>query len=258
MQLFFKRLSFVILGALSMSTFAESSSSEKDVWEVNWTPYIWAATLQADVEVGPVQGSQEVDFKDIVDKLDFAFMHYLEAHNGTWGVANEIIYFDLSDSQKQTGGPGLGPGAELKAEVDLTQTIFDLAATYRPTESKNTIITLGVRHIAVEADAAFTFSGPGPSPAPSLSLDEDWQNLLIGVNQLFPLNEKWLLAAKADVATDFGDELSYILTLGANWQMTDLLDLKFGYRYGAVEYENNNFVFEETVSGVFTGLTFKF
>jgi hypothetical protein len=61
---------------------------------------------------------------------------------------------------------------------------------------------------------------------------------------------------KGDIASDFGDEQSYVINLGANYDMTDLLDLKFGYRYMEVEYEDSDIDISETIDGAFVGLTF--
>jgi hypothetical protein len=38
--------------------------------------------------------------------------------------------------------------------------------------------------------------------------------------------------------------------------MTDLLDLKFGYRYMDIDYEDSDVEVNETVDGAYVGLTF--
>lgn len=245
-------LAAAILASTAATAVAQSpmttESPEKD-WNVNWTPYIWAANLEADVKLGPVNTTGTLDFSDIVDKMDAAFMHLLEFNKGRWGISNEIIYFDLSDSKT-------GPIANIvRADVGMKQSIIDLTGTYKATEDGNTTVLAGLRYIALDMDIKTTSGIPLLNQ--SISKKEDWTNLLVGVRQIFPINESWSLMAKGDIATDFSDEMSYILTVGANYTMTDLLDLKVGYRYAGVDYENSEFTFEETADGLFTGLTFK-
>lgn len=226
----------------SHGAFAEES------WDINWTPYLWAANLQADVKAGPIDGGADLDTKDILDKLDMAFMHYLEFSKGDWGIANEIIYLDLSQT---TQGP---IGGAVQAEVGLTQLINDLVVTYKIDDTGNTTLIAGARYNSL--DMGVDIIGPDSGTIP-LSSKESWTNVLFGLRQIVPINNEWSFLFKGDVATDFSDELSYILTAGANYQMTDLLDLKFGYRYAKVEFKKDTFDLDETVDGAFVGMTFK-
>ncbi|MCP4878833.1 MAG: hypothetical protein GY896_25550 [Gammaproteobacteria bacterium] len=90
-----------------------------------------------------------------------------------------------------------------------------------------------------------------------LDADKSWTNLLVGVRQVYPINDKWGVWIIGDIASDFDDEQSYMITLGANYVMTDLLDLKFGYRYMEIDYEDSDIEINETIDGAFVGLTFK-
>ncbi len=89
-----------------------------------------------------------------------------------------------------------------------------------------------------------------------LSRKEDWTNILVGVRQVIPINDRWFAALKADYAGDLGDETSFILNAGLDYTMTDLLSLKFGYRYASVDYESSDFTFDQTSNGPFVGLSF--
>ena len=167
---------------------------------------------------------------------------------GRWGVANEIIYLNIADSKD---GPIAGV---VEADIDLKQTIVDLVATYYPEQYENTMLYGGVRYINLETTLDTTSALPPLNM--ELEGDKNWTNLVIGVRQRFPLSDSWALVAKGDIASDFSDEQSYIVTLGANYDMTKLLDLKFGYRYAAVDYKDSDFEINEKVDGAFVGLTF--
>jgi opacity protein-like surface antigen len=225
-----------------------TSVSAEEEWQISWTPYLWAANLSADIDFGRGPISADLDFEDILDKLEGTFMHYLEFRKGRWGIANEIIYLNIADSQK---GPIAGI---VEADADLKQTQIDLVATYHTGKDQNTMLYGGLRYLNVEVEVDTT-SGFPPLNL-SLDGDKDWTNLLVGVRQTFPLNDKWSIGVKGDIATDFDDEQSYMITLGANYDMTDLLDLKFGYRYIEIEFEDSDIDISETVDGAFVGLTF--
>jgi len=222
--------------------------SAEEEWQINWTPYLWAADLSADMDFGNGPVGTDLDFEDIVDKLEGAYMHYLEFRRGRWGIANEIIYLNISDSKN-------GPIAGItEVEADLKQSVIDLVATYHTGRNENTMLYGGLRYINLEVEADTT------SVLPPLNLeldgDKDWTNLLFGIRQVFPLTDKWGLVAKGDIASDFDDEQSYIISLGADYDMTELLDLKIGYRYAEIEYEDSDVKLDETIDGVFVGLSF--
>ncbi len=238
---------FLLLMVCTQLTYAEEAESG-DSWNVSWTPYIWAASLDADVKLGPAGGSGSLDFDDILDKLDMTYMHHLDINNGRWGFLNEIIYFDLSDTKS---APIAGVAS---AKVNSKQGIYDFAGTYRIGDDGTGLVIFGARYIDLEMGITTSSAIPGFNR--NINLNESWTNLLLGVQKSFPLAENWDVAVKGDIATDYSDELSYILTLGFNYTMTDLLDLKFGYRYAGLEYENNQFEFDEKAGGAFVGLTF--
>ncbi|MCP4766513.1 MAG: hypothetical protein GY875_09590 [Gammaproteobacteria bacterium] len=228
---------------------ATTSVSAEEEWQINWTPYLWAANLSASMDFGMGSVGADLDFSDILDKLEGTYMHYLEFRKGRWGIANEIIYLNIADSKK---GPIAGI---VEADADLKQSVIDLVATYHTGNDENTMLYGGLRYI--NADAGVVTTSDLPPQNMELNTQKDWTNLLVGVRQAFPLSDKWSLAVKGDIATDFDDEQSYALTLGANYYMTKLLDLKFGYRYMQVEYEDSDIKLEETIDGAFVGLTFK-
>ena len=78
---------------------------------------------------------------------------------------------------------------------------------------KNTMLLAGLRYIKLESSLETT------SALPPLNLkldgDKDWTNLLVGVRQVVPINDNWGFWSKGDIASDFDDELSYIVTVGA-------------------------------------------
>ena len=224
-----------------------SASAEEEL-QISWTPYLWAANLSADMDFGAGPVGTELDFDDILDKLEGTYMQFLEFRKGQWGIANEIIYLNIADSKD-------GPIASLaQADVDLKQSVVDLVVTYHTGNQENTMLYGGLRYINIETTLELTSSLPPLNG--EIDGDKDWTNLLVGVRQYFPINDKWDLVAKGDIATDFSDEQSYIITLGANYDLSKLLDIKIGYRYAQIDFEDSDIEINESIEGAFAGLTF--
>jgi len=232
----------LILFSLSLS-----ASAEEEL-QIAWTPYLWVTTLSADMDFGAGPAGTELDFDEILDKREGTYMHYLEFRKGQWGIANEIIYLNIADSKD-------GPIANVaKIDVDLKQSIVDLVVTYHTDDQENTMLFGGLRYINLETTLELTSVLPPLNG--KIDEDKDWTNLLVGVRQYFTINDKWGLLAKGDIASDFSDEQSYIITLGANYDLSKLLDIKFGYRYAEIDFEDSDIEIHESVEGVFAGLTF--
>lgn len=243
----FNALSIVGAVLVSASSTAESASD----WKVDWTPYIWASSLDAGVGLGNLpEVESQLGFADLIDKADTAFMHHLEIRKGQWGIVNEIIYLDLSDSST----PGAGVVVD-SVDVGVTQGIYDLAASYTPEQLENTSFLLGLRYIDVNLDVRINSNLNGPL-AGKHSHGEDWSNLLVGVHQRIPFSDNWTLGLKADYAGDLGDEESYILTAGLDYSIREFMSLKFGYRHAAVDFDSSDFSLDETVAGPYLGLGF--
>lgn len=228
-----------------------AQAADEDQWRVDWTPYIWAANMKVDANIGPVEASGELGFDDIIDKASGAYMHYLEASKGNWGIANEIIYFDLSDTLT-------GPIAPVESvNVGLKEAIVDLSLAYHPSSWDGTTFYGGARYINLDMDLGINFSWPEPLPQ-NASADggDSWTHLLLGARHIIEFNDKWSMMVKGDYASDYDNSYSYIATLGAGYQFTDLLSLKFGYRIAAIKYEDKPLTLNQDVDGAFVGLGF--
>ena len=72
------------------------------------------------------------------------------------------------------------------------------------------------------------------------------------------INDQWQAALKFDMASAFGDEVSYSFNAGASYQMTSALDLLMAYRFMLSENELDDFTYKLTTSSILLGLTMKF
>ncbi|NRB40450.1 MAG: hypothetical protein HRU20_18610 [Pseudomonadales bacterium] len=226
-----------------------STSKPQKNWSITYTPYIWAAGIKTTAELGGLPGMEsDLAFKDVIDKADMAYMHNLEFRMGQWGLMNEIIYFDLSDSSE--------PDGKLvdKIEAGASEGIYDLAVTFNPKTSENTQFILGVRRVDVEL--VLDIQSLANNIGNKRSLDKTWDNLLIGMKQEVPIDANWKLGFKADYAGNLSDEDVFILTADANYTMNDLMDLRFGYRYASMHVASEEISIDQSAAGSFLGLAF--
>jgi hypothetical protein len=81
--------------ALSAEQDTENTLDVSNKWNIEFTPYFWAAELDGDATLRGRTGPVEVSFSDLLDNLDIAFMGRLEAWNGKWGLFLDGLYMDL-------------------------------------------------------------------------------------------------------------------------------------------------------------------
>ena len=61
-------------------------------WAFTVAPYLWGAGLSGDVGLfGQPPVNLDLSFDDLLNHLKFAAMLAVEAHNGTWGVAGDLL-----------------------------------------------------------------------------------------------------------------------------------------------------------------------
>lgn len=82
---------------------------------------------------------------------------------------------------------------------------------------------------------------------------ESWCDLAIAAQLKAEIIDKWNFIGYADIGAG-GADLTYQLMAGVNWQFSDTLSTKLGYRYFYQDYEKDGFVWDMTTSGVYAGL----
>ena len=85
-------IAVVMLACCSVYSMDELDNSNK--WNIELTPYFWAAELKGDATLRGRTGPVEVGFSDLLDNLDIAFMGRLEAWKGEWGDLTFMYEYD--------------------------------------------------------------------------------------------------------------------------------------------------------------------
>jgi hypothetical protein len=236
---------------------------------VEWTiaPYLWASGVSLDLTVNDdMTIGGDAAFKDLVDKLDTAFMGHLEGRKGRWGMYLDTIYLDLSDRTLVSVGPGGPILGDLEADASMKMKIYDAGGLYslsQPGAGVQVDLLGGIRYIDVDIDALLTLPGPignridvksGPSET----------DLMLGARAIGRFAQRWHWALRGDVSMG-GSEGTYngLATVGYTFGESDLFTLTLGYRYMSIEMDGMSQRGRPTdadivLSGPVLGFVFKF
>jgi hypothetical protein len=76
-------------------------ADEPTGWAWTVAPYFLAPNMSGTVGVKGVEADVEADPGDILDRLQFGAMMYVEARKGPWAVSLDGVYMDLSQDAKE-------------------------------------------------------------------------------------------------------------------------------------------------------------
>jgi hypothetical protein len=121
----------------------EADAGERWLWSI--TPYMWASDISEDLILrGEVVGGGDTEFKDLLDVVDSSLQLHFEGIQDRWGLFADLTYIDLSDSE--TGELEL-----LRFDVEITETLFEAGALYRPGGRSGRLdLLFGARLLAVD------------------------------------------------------------------------------------------------------------
>jgi hypothetical protein len=252
---------------------ALACSSQTAQAEVEWlvAPYLWAADVGLDLTVNndPVLGAN-VPFKDIIDKLDSAFMLHVEARGSEsrLGFVGDYLSMSLSDTSSRPVGPGGPILGDLITRATMDMGLYELAGSFRvnqPADDSAPVLDLllGARRVEVEQDLAITLPGPGANVI-GRRLDISETDLLFGARLLGHFSPKWGYRLRADYSTGGTDGVTNLMgAVSYSFGDTGLFTLDVGYRMLRMDLSGNlegasSSESEVDLSGPTVGFLFRF
>ncbi len=255
-----KFFTFVLaLGVLSFSvSTVTTSASADDAWNFSIEPYVMVSSIDGDAGVGRVTGAEvAVDFDDILENLQSAFMVVIEAHHaGGWGIALDYGFMDL-------GADISGPLGGI-IDADVRQGILELIAARRFDLANGYYeIIGGVRwwdnDVEVEVDPGVL---PGSATA---SIEEDWIDPVVGIRFARSMKEKWKLVLRGDVGGfGAGSDFTASASGGVYYSFSETVSLDIQYKALWVDYEDGTkgtpgyFAYDTVTHGPILGIKFDF
>lgn len=234
---------FLVLTLLALVLFnttilsAEESSPENG-WEFAAEAYLWGASIGGDSASDSII---DIDFDDVFDNLEIAFMGVIGARKGKWSFMADIIYLDVDDSTHKKG---------IKTEVELTSWIITPVVAYTVLSGKKGHLDLhaGVRYFYLDVDVGLGRDNIDDS-------DHIWDGI-IGLQGKINMTERLYLRYYFDIGT--GDSKTTWQAIGGLEYQFKFLDLIAGYRYLKWDFDNSPVFNDLTLSGPYVGLKFYF
>lgn len=230
--------------------------AQADEWQNTFTPYLWMANMKITAGSDAFSATSEQDFfDDVLPLTDAGWMSMFEARKGNWSVMNDIQYMKISDSARASGPLGF-MGANLEAV--FAQGLIDLMVGYTADHSQTTWYT-GLRYIFLDVSVDMDITAP---PAGSVAKGgnryEYWVDPVIGVRHTIPFNEQFSATIQMDVGGGLDSEFSSVSTATLNYALSDSATLRAGYRYGRIDKDDSELLFDDTIDGFLVAVGFVF
>ena len=177
-------------------------NAQAEAWDADWIGivYLWGAGISIDV----ADQSAGVDFDDLVDNLEAAFMGHMEAQGDKLGGFVDVAFVGVGSNESRTN---------FDLNTDNDTMAMDLAVVWSPGPEPFTGLETyaGMRYVSNDfhlvadpvAPALPTFEG---------GIDEGYYDGLIGVRYVAPVSDNWRLTLQGDLS--FG-ETEGTFSLGA-------------------------------------------
>lgn len=248
----------------------ENTLKNSNQWNIEFTPYFWAAEIKGDATLRGRTGPVEVGFSDLLDNLDIAFMGRLEAWKGEWGLFLDGLYMDL-------GAEFTTPRGLVSADMDVKMTILEFGLGYHLWETQvgkegsqklSFDLLGGGRYINLEGELDVRTNGPLSdiiAVGRTFRGRQEWVDPIIGGRLKWGINEKLAAAVRFDFGgfnIGNGSNLTWNLVAGIDYKLKENMSLKAGYRILDIDYDsgsgNKEFGIDAQFRGPIFGLTIKF
>ena len=233
---------------LAISLALATGTARADSADLDWLgiAYLWAADIGIDTR----DRSVNVDFNDVVDKLEIGFQGHVEAQADEFGGFVDVVFMALGDNSSR-------PLVDINSDFDMTA--MDLALVWSPGPERLTGIELygGLRYIDMDLDVVVDPVPPGPADIRT-GIDKSYTDFLAGARYIAPLDERWRLTFSADLSG--GDTEGTWSVGGFGAYVTGPHHFIVGYRHLEMEFEARGRVerVEETFSGPLIAYGFSF
>ena len=215
--------------ALLFSTYTNAqSNSGFNTWQNKVAPlYLWGVSMSGTSTFGTNTVPLEIEFKDAVSDLSGIFTIHYEGAKGNWGLIVDYSYLNLTPKAEI-------PGTPVQLNVDLKNTIAEIAGMYRFGPNNPWQLLAGVR--SYDLDITATGLPQPPAPVSQLAIKETITDFFIGGRYIRSINDKWSFIGRADIGTGDSDLVWNVLA-AFDYRFTRLLSAFGGWR--VLDYDVN-------------------
>ncbi len=238
------------IALLASGSLSAQKATDSAAWRFTIAPYFWYAGLTGDVGVRNIKTHVDQSPRDIVDKLKFGVLTYVEARTRSYVFGLDGMYMNLGHSQAVAIRGDTGSFA-----LDLKQTMLQpsVGYTFGDTVSGFDILA-GMRYWHLNTTLAA--SGPrGNSVARTIA--RSWVDALAGARYHYTFIPHYSVLAGGDVGGG-GSHSTWQAYGFANAEALYWLTFSLGYRAIGVNYDHNELLDDTTMKGFLIAASFKF
>jgi len=249
-----RAIRWVLAAALTAGTIGNAFAQSAGEWQFEVTPYLWGAGMKGDVQAGNLPRTHvDMGFADILENLDFGIMGALEARKGRWGFLLDAIYMKVSDAGTASQGP-----LSVTADATFKQKMFAGAVAYRLSDGPTLVDLIGgARYSKLRVKAVIDASLFGLAGRTERIANTSWTDGYVGVRLQTPIADRWTLVGYGDVGAG-GSDSTWQAAVGAQYDYSKDVAIKFGYRYLSVDYDKSGFLYDMDSAGVYVGAGLRF
>lgn len=225
-----------------------------DRWSFTFAPYIWAAGMKGQVSTIPAAppASIDVDFEDILEHIDIAFMGIGEVRKGRFALLADLTYLKVSDDASTPGPLFSGADAEVKTFIGTFERSYRAVAGTQG----HVDVLVGARVWSMTTELSLK---AGLLQGRERDNSETWVDPVVGAQVRLTLGSGFYLTAIGNVG-GFGvaSDMTWDILGGLGYQANDWFAPVIGYRHVEVDYEQDEFLFDVEMSGPLIGGVFRF
>jgi len=230
----------------------EVNTIERDGWTFAVSPYFWAAGISGDTGLfGLPTVHMDMDFKDILDELDFAAMTIGEARYGRYSIFADLMYSKISSD---TGTPRGIVAQSVDVESETFAGTFGGGYSVLENDRRNLDLVGAAR--LWYAKTEISFDG-GLLDGVSRSDSATWVDGLAGVRAKYSITDNVYLTGWGLVGAGQAD-LDWDVAGGIGYKFNDKFSAVAGYRALGVDYSDDGFVYDIVEQGPIFGAVFHF
>jgi hypothetical protein len=223
-----KQINICLRSAGALGLLLIGANAHADASDAEWLgiAYLWGSGITIDT----ADQSVGIDFNDLVDDLEIAFMGHVEAQGDKLGGFVDVVFVGVGSNESRQN-------ADLNVDNDTTS--MDLAVVWSPGSEPFTGLETyaGLRYVSNDFNLVVD---PIPPALPTLegSRDRSYYDALLGVRFNSPLSDSWRLTFQGDLS--FGDtEGTFSLAAYAGY-VTGQHRFIVGYKHFEMDLESGN------------------
>ena len=237
-------------------------------WQFEVTGYLFASAMEGDTGIRNIDAEVDVDFSDLVDKIELGAMAFLAGKNDTWSFLVDGAYVSIVDDSSNAHAVG-NTALTTNLEVELKQAwvegfvgrrIFANPDAKRPYRVD---AIAGFRYMNIQGEISAQAALLGATLAAQREREVDWIDPLIGIRAEWQVADRFRLLGWADYGGfGVGSDSTWQIVVGGNYAVTERVSIYGLYRALAFDFEEGSgadrIKLDLTLSGPMAGVGYRF